>query len=317
MHFKLTQHRGFTRRVAFEQSPSWNELAAKIGALYDIPTQSVAVSYVDSDGDQVTLSSQEELQDYYLTEVRPNETQQQPVKLFVQDMRHFGWRGAVDIEQEAKQSLDEFSAALASLIGMTGAAAVDELDAAVKKVTDALTDVITTSAMSTRSVPPFGRGHHGRGHHLHHPTPPFSPYVPPFPGHAPPFVPGGQHGFPFAGGHFDGFPFGAPPPPPPHGGPGHHHGRRGGHHGPHPPPPPGAPYDAMAAFLDHFHGRRRGSRSRSQSPGRHGHFSPHHHGPGFFGHGHGSRRGGGRHRGEGHHGARRSPSPEEQFEVTE
>ncbi|KAI8990462.1 hypothetical protein BD414DRAFT_483723 [Trametes punicea] len=45
--------------------PSWNELAAKIQSLYGIPAQHVGVSYVDNDGDEVTLSSEEELQDLY------------------------------------------------------------------------------------------------------------------------------------------------------------------------------------------------------------------------------------------------------------
>ncbi|THH02553.1 hypothetical protein EW026_g272 [Hermanssonia centrifuga] len=56
---------GATRRVMFQTTPSWNELAAKIESLYDIPVRTLAVAYIDSDGDEVTLSSEEELQDYY------------------------------------------------------------------------------------------------------------------------------------------------------------------------------------------------------------------------------------------------------------
>ncbi|KAI0639606.1 hypothetical protein C8Q77DRAFT_1082041 [Trametes polyzona] len=56
---------GPLRRVTFQDKPSWNELAAKIHALYNVPVPNIGVSYVDSDGDEVTLSSEEELQDFY------------------------------------------------------------------------------------------------------------------------------------------------------------------------------------------------------------------------------------------------------------
>jgi hypothetical protein len=62
--FKFTKD-GITRRVAFTQLPSWLEMAAKLESLYSIPVEHVAVSYTDVDGDEVTLSSQEELEDYY------------------------------------------------------------------------------------------------------------------------------------------------------------------------------------------------------------------------------------------------------------
>ncbi|RPD55926.1 hypothetical protein L227DRAFT_579397 [Lentinus tigrinus ALCF2SS1-6] len=56
---------GLVRRVTFPEKPSWDVLAAKIEALYNIPVPSIGVSYVDNDGDEVTLSSEEELQDFY------------------------------------------------------------------------------------------------------------------------------------------------------------------------------------------------------------------------------------------------------------
>lgn len=62
--FKFTKD-GITRRVPFTQPPSWPEVAAKLETLYGIPVEHVAVSYTDADGDEVTLSSQEELEDYY------------------------------------------------------------------------------------------------------------------------------------------------------------------------------------------------------------------------------------------------------------
>lgn len=56
---------GLVRRVTFPERPSWESLAIKIQSLYDIPLPSIGVSYVDSDGDEVTLSSEDELQDFY------------------------------------------------------------------------------------------------------------------------------------------------------------------------------------------------------------------------------------------------------------
>ena len=62
--FKFTKD-GITRRVVFTQFPSWLEIAARLESLYGIPVEHVAVSYTDVDGDEVTLSSQAELEDYY------------------------------------------------------------------------------------------------------------------------------------------------------------------------------------------------------------------------------------------------------------
>jgi hypothetical protein len=69
--FKFSKD-GVTRRVAFTQLPSWLEIAAKLEALYGIPVEHVAASYTDADGDEVTLSSQEELEDYYRGESDPS-----------------------------------------------------------------------------------------------------------------------------------------------------------------------------------------------------------------------------------------------------
>ncbi|KZP04688.1 hypothetical protein FIBSPDRAFT_667278, partial [Athelia psychrophila] len=55
--------------------------ASKIQSLYDIPVDKVGVSYIDSDGDEVTFSSEDELQDFYATQ-QPNQT----IKLAVQDL---------------------------------------------------------------------------------------------------------------------------------------------------------------------------------------------------------------------------------------
>jgi len=71
IQFKFSKD-GITRRVAFTQSPSWVEIAAKLESLYSIPVEHVAVSYTDADGDEVTLSSQEELEDYYRADPNPS-----------------------------------------------------------------------------------------------------------------------------------------------------------------------------------------------------------------------------------------------------
>lgn len=49
----------------FYNRPPWSELSAKIEELYAVSRDNVGVSYLDNEGDEVTLSSEEELQDYY------------------------------------------------------------------------------------------------------------------------------------------------------------------------------------------------------------------------------------------------------------
>ena len=79
--FKLSQRDGLTRRITFSVRPTWPELSQKIHLLFSIPVEKVGVTYVDSDGDEVTLSSQEELEDYYQSTYKPG----QLVKFNVQD----------------------------------------------------------------------------------------------------------------------------------------------------------------------------------------------------------------------------------------
>ena len=69
VHFKLSMSDGLTRRISFPIRPSWSELATRIHALCNIPFNRLAVSYLDSDGDEVTLSSEEELRDFYESNV--------------------------------------------------------------------------------------------------------------------------------------------------------------------------------------------------------------------------------------------------------
>ena len=65
--FKLAKRGSPTRRINFSTRPDWSMLSTKIATLFSIPNDNVAVSYVDADGDDITLSSDEELRDYYKT----------------------------------------------------------------------------------------------------------------------------------------------------------------------------------------------------------------------------------------------------------
>lgn len=63
--FKLTKRDGPTRRANFNTAPGWVLLSSKIASLFDIPSERVGVSYIDAEGDEITVSSNEELNDYY------------------------------------------------------------------------------------------------------------------------------------------------------------------------------------------------------------------------------------------------------------
>ncbi|KAG6817942.1 hypothetical protein H0H87_012410 [Tephrocybe sp. NHM501043] len=82
VNFKLTEPNGLTRRVAFADQPTWNALAEKIELLFGISIEKVSVSYTDVDNDHITLSSQEELDDFYAT----SHTAGEVVKFTVQDL---------------------------------------------------------------------------------------------------------------------------------------------------------------------------------------------------------------------------------------
>jgi len=65
IHFKLSKSDDHTRRATFQELPTWPELASKLQLLYGVPIDKVAVAYVDNDHDEITASSNEELQDFY------------------------------------------------------------------------------------------------------------------------------------------------------------------------------------------------------------------------------------------------------------
>ena len=64
--FKLTKVGELTRRLTFPEPPNWSSLAFKIKSVYGIPESQVAVSYIDKDGDEVTLNTQDELVDFFI-----------------------------------------------------------------------------------------------------------------------------------------------------------------------------------------------------------------------------------------------------------
>ena len=57
-----------TRRVSFPSQPTWSQIAARIETHFHIPLHRAAVKYKDSDGDEILISTDEELQEYYDSE---------------------------------------------------------------------------------------------------------------------------------------------------------------------------------------------------------------------------------------------------------
>ncbi|KAF8528307.1 hypothetical protein JB92DRAFT_3087081 [Gautieria morchelliformis] len=85
--FKLVQtgRNALMRRVTFAEQPTWFSLASRIEGLYGIPLQDVGVSYIDTDGDEITLSTHEELRDYYVT---VSSGCNSPIKFTVKNIGH-------------------------------------------------------------------------------------------------------------------------------------------------------------------------------------------------------------------------------------
>ncbi|KAH9927817.1 uncharacterized protein B0H18DRAFT_1002368 [Fomitopsis serialis] len=85
LHIKLFQPNGVTRAIVFTALPTWDELANRVKSFFDIPENSVALTYVDADGDEVTLDSQPELHELFTT--LPGDTDSTTLKFAVRDMR--------------------------------------------------------------------------------------------------------------------------------------------------------------------------------------------------------------------------------------
>ncbi|KAH9925822.1 uncharacterized protein B0H18DRAFT_1119308 [Fomitopsis serialis] len=255
---------GLTRKVTFDARPSWDELAARIESLYDIPKEHAAVSYVDAEGDDVTMNTQTELQDFYTTQSGGG-----TIRFVVRDVRaaHGGsaTAGASGTEERAtptSQLAENVAHVIASLTEMGGAN---------PEVAETIRNVVRRSA-------PFWQTGGG---------PPASPFGP-GPPHPPPphsipqlFYPRPPSGTPSLPGHWD-FP-GGPQFSFGRGRGRHHHGPSGTHprHAfPPPPPGPGAPPPGEEDFASsapegapRAHGRHR---HRHGSPHAHGH---RHYGP--------------------------------------
>lgn len=85
IHIKLSRPpSGLTRKVAFDARPAWEELAARIERFYEIPKEHVAVSYVDNEGDEVTMNTETELQDLYSAQPNVSDT----IRFVVRDLHN-------------------------------------------------------------------------------------------------------------------------------------------------------------------------------------------------------------------------------------
>ncbi|KAG8745912.1 hypothetical protein FRC10_006716 [Ceratobasidium sp. 414] len=81
-------HAGMTRRAVFsDEHPSWTDLSQRVQAMFEIPASSVAISYVDPDGDTMYINSNDELFDFFHTE--PSQPHNKPLvhRFTVNDMR--------------------------------------------------------------------------------------------------------------------------------------------------------------------------------------------------------------------------------------
>ncbi|KAH9925798.1 uncharacterized protein B0H18DRAFT_1008410 [Fomitopsis serialis] len=225
---KLTRPpNGLTRKVTFETHPSWDELAARIESLYDIPKEHAAVSYTDSESDDVTMNTQIELQDFYNTQSGSG-----TMRLVVRDIRAVrdgSGSGTGEHTTPAHQFADTIVHDIASLPGMgSNPELIERIRNAVR-----------------RSAPFWQTGGVPLSSSASFPPPPpqvFYDDSPILPGHGP---------WGFAGGLEP--PFGR-------GRGGHHHGLAGAHprHG-FPPPPPGeeGPASSAREGSARAHGRRR------------------------------------------------------------
>ena len=81
VNFKLTRN-DQTRRFGFSDLPTWDVLAGKLEAIYGISPGKVGISYIDNDNDEITASSNDELQDFYQTTHQIG----QPIKFKVLDL---------------------------------------------------------------------------------------------------------------------------------------------------------------------------------------------------------------------------------------
>ena len=71
LRVKLARPNGTTRIAVFAEEPTWHDLIARAHAFFDIPEDCINLTYIDGDGDEITLTSPNELQEQELFS-RPN-----------------------------------------------------------------------------------------------------------------------------------------------------------------------------------------------------------------------------------------------------
>jgi hypothetical protein len=80
VHIKL-KYAGLTRRAYFEDLPNWSDLSAKVNILHELPLKNIAVTFTDIDGEEIAVSSDAELQEFYQFSYRDGD-----IKLNVLDL---------------------------------------------------------------------------------------------------------------------------------------------------------------------------------------------------------------------------------------
>ena len=81
--FKLKKANAPAKLAHFDAQPSWGDLASKIANLFNIPPKDIGVAFIDKAKDAVTLTNDQELQDFYQSFDRSSEE----VKFVVQDLQ--------------------------------------------------------------------------------------------------------------------------------------------------------------------------------------------------------------------------------------
>ncbi|KAF9567006.1 hypothetical protein CPC08DRAFT_681834 [Agrocybe pediades] len=164
INFKLNRN-GQIRLVIFPETPTWGELAHKLEALYGIAADNVGISYIDNDNDEITASSDGELQDYFQTTHQAG----QPVKFKVLDLSaphpdndpgntNPSGQGEMDSPESDWQALGSFNVA-EFVQGLSDGphAFVEILDSDVSGFAKERPDTTETASEDTQSTvqPPF------------------------------------------------------------------------------------------------------------------------------------------------------------------
>ena len=85
LRIEFSPSNGTTEVAVFDALPTWADLAARTQILFDIPETDAALAYVDADGDEITLSSEAELREFF--SALPGNTDTTTVFFAVRDLR--------------------------------------------------------------------------------------------------------------------------------------------------------------------------------------------------------------------------------------